>query len=62
MPLSKALEGIERPIWLIAGGRDKGGDFSRLTGDGPTSRQACRFDWGSRTVVEGGLGWRDDHK
>jgi UDP-N-acetylmuramoylalanine--D-glutamate ligase len=27
----KALEGIERPIWLIAGGRDKGGDFSRLT-------------------------------
>jgi UDP-N-acetylmuramoylalanine--D-glutamate ligase len=27
----KALEGIDRPIWLIAGGRDKGGDFSRLT-------------------------------
>jgi UDP-N-acetylmuramoylalanine--D-glutamate ligase len=26
----KALEGIGRPIWLIAGGRDKGGDFSRL--------------------------------
>src|SRR6185503_15322502 len=26
----KALEGIDRPIWLIAGGRDKGGDFSRL--------------------------------
>jgi UDP-N-acetylmuramoylalanine--D-glutamate ligase len=26
----KALEGIEQPIWLIAGGRDKGGDFSRL--------------------------------
>lgn len=27
----KALEGIDEPIWLIAGGRDKGGDFSRLT-------------------------------
>ena len=27
----KALQGIDRPIWLIAGGRDKGGDFSRLT-------------------------------
>ena len=27
----KALEGIDRPVWLIAGGRDKGGDFSRLT-------------------------------
>jgi UDP-N-acetylmuramoylalanine--D-glutamate ligase len=26
----KALESINRPIWLIAGGRDKGGDFSRL--------------------------------
>ena len=26
----KALESIDRPIWLIAGGRDKGGDFSRL--------------------------------
>lgn len=26
----KALESIESPIWLIAGGRDKGGDFSRL--------------------------------
>jgi UDP-N-acetylmuramoylalanine--D-glutamate ligase len=26
----KALEGIEQPILLIAGGRDKGGDFSRL--------------------------------
>jgi UDP-N-acetylmuramoylalanine--D-glutamate ligase len=27
----KALEGIDHPILLIAGGRDKGGDFSRLT-------------------------------
>ena len=27
----KALESIDQPIWLIAGGRDKGGDFSRLT-------------------------------
>jgi UDP-N-acetylmuramoylalanine--D-glutamate ligase len=27
----KALEGIDNPIWLIAGGRDKGGDFARLT-------------------------------
>jgi UDP-N-acetylmuramoylalanine--D-glutamate ligase len=27
----KALEGIDDPIWLIAGGRDKGGDFGRLT-------------------------------
>jgi UDP-N-acetylmuramoylalanine--D-glutamate ligase len=26
----KALEGIEQPIWLIAGGRDKGADFTRL--------------------------------
>jgi UDP-N-acetylmuramoylalanine--D-glutamate ligase len=26
----KALESIDRPILLIAGGRDKGGDFSRL--------------------------------
>ena len=26
----KALEGIDHPIWLIAGGRDKGGDFARL--------------------------------
>ena len=26
----KALQSIEQPIWLIAGGRDKGGDFSRL--------------------------------
>ena len=26
----KALESIDEPIWLIAGGRDKGGDFSRL--------------------------------
>ena len=26
----KALESIHQPIWLIAGGRDKGGDFSRL--------------------------------
>jgi UDP-N-acetylmuramoylalanine--D-glutamate ligase len=26
----KALESIDHPIWLIVGGRDKGGDFSRL--------------------------------
>jgi UDP-N-acetylmuramoylalanine--D-glutamate ligase len=26
----KALESLEQPIWLIAGGLDKGGDFSRL--------------------------------
>jgi UDP-N-acetylmuramoylalanine--D-glutamate ligase len=26
----KAVESIDQPIWLIAGGRDKGGDFSRL--------------------------------
>ncbi|CUS34788.1 UDP-N-acetylmuramoylalanine--D-glutamate ligase [Candidatus Nitrospira nitrificans] len=26
----KALESVDQPIWLIAGGRDKGGDFSRL--------------------------------
>jgi UDP-N-acetylmuramoylalanine--D-glutamate ligase len=26
----KALHSIDQPIWLIAGGRDKGGDFSRL--------------------------------
>jgi UDP-N-acetylmuramoylalanine--D-glutamate ligase len=27
---SKALESLEQPVWLIAGGRDKGGDFTRL--------------------------------
>ncbi len=27
----KALHSIDQPIWLIAGGRDKGGDFSRLS-------------------------------
>ncbi|GKS57161.1 UDP-N-acetylmuramoylalanine--D-glutamate ligase [Nitrospira sp.] len=27
----KALEGLDQPVWLIAGGKDKGGDFSRLT-------------------------------
>ena len=32
----KALESIDQPIWLIAGGRDKGGDFSRLA---PVIRQ-----------------------
>ena len=26
----RALESIDHPIWLIAGGRDKGGDFARL--------------------------------
>jgi UDP-N-acetylmuramoylalanine--D-glutamate ligase len=26
----KAIESIDQPVWLIAGGRDKGGDFSRL--------------------------------
>jgi UDP-N-acetylmuramoylalanine--D-glutamate ligase len=26
----KALDSIDQPIWLIAGGRDKGGDFTRL--------------------------------
>ena len=35
----KALESIEQPIWLIAGGRDKGGDFSRL---GPLSRRRVK--------------------
>ena len=35
----KALESIEQPIWLIAGGRDKGGDFSRLT---PLIRQRVK--------------------
>jgi len=33
------LEGIDHPIWLIAGGRDKGGDFSRLA---PAIRQRVR--------------------
>lgn len=28
----KALESVEQPLWLIAGGKDKGGDFSRLKG------------------------------
>ena len=35
----KALESIESPIWLIAGGRDKGGDFSRLA---PSIRQRVK--------------------
>lgn len=35
----KALESVEQPIWLIAGGRDKGGDFSRLT---PLIRQRVK--------------------
>lgn len=35
----KALESIDRPIWLIAGGRDKGGDFSRLA---PVIRQRVK--------------------
>ncbi len=26
----KALESVEQPVWLIAGGKDKGGDFGRL--------------------------------
>jgi UDP-N-acetylmuramoylalanine--D-glutamate ligase len=35
----KALESIDQPIWLIAGGRDKGGDFSRLA---PAVRQRVK--------------------
>jgi UDP-N-acetylmuramoylalanine--D-glutamate ligase len=35
----KALESIDQPIWLIAGGRDKGGDFSRLA---PLIRQRVK--------------------
>jgi UDP-N-acetylmuramoylalanine--D-glutamate ligase len=35
----KALESIDQPIWLIAGGRDKGGDFSRLV---PAVRQRVK--------------------
>ena len=35
----KALESIDGPIWLIAGGRDKGGDFSRLA---PAIRQRVK--------------------
>jgi UDP-N-acetylmuramoylalanine--D-glutamate ligase len=35
----KALESINQPIWLIAGGRDKGGDFSRLA---PAIRQRVK--------------------
>ena len=35
----RALESIDQPIWLIAGGRDKGGDFSRLT---PAIRQRVK--------------------
>ena len=35
----KALESIDQPIWLIAGGRDKGGDFSRLV---PAIRQRVK--------------------
>lgn len=35
----KALESIDQPIWLIVGGRDKGGDFSRLA---PAIRQRVK--------------------
>lgn len=35
----KALESIDQPLWLIAGGRDKGGDFSRLA---PAIRQRVK--------------------
>ena len=35
----KALHSINQPIWLIAGGRDKGGDFSRLA---PAIRQRVK--------------------
>lgn len=35
----KAIESIDQPIWLIAGGRDKGGDFSRLA---PAIRQRVK--------------------
>lgn len=35
----KALHSIDQPIWLIAGGRDKGGDFSRLA---PAIRQRVK--------------------
>ncbi|MCP9454687.1 MAG: UDP-N-acetylmuramoyl-L-alanine--D-glutamate ligase [Nitrospira sp.] len=35
----KALESIDRPIWMIAGGRDKGGDFARLA---PLVRQRVK--------------------
>jgi UDP-N-acetylmuramoylalanine--D-glutamate ligase len=35
----RALESIDRPIWLIAGGRDKGGDFTRLA---PAIRQRVK--------------------
>jgi UDP-N-acetylmuramoylalanine--D-glutamate ligase len=35
----KALESLDQPIWLIAGGRDKGGDFTRLA---PAIRQRVK--------------------
>ena len=35
----RALESIDQPIWLIAGGRDKGGDFTRLA---PAIRQRVK--------------------
>ncbi len=35
----KAIESLDQPIWLIAGGRDKGGDFSRLV---PAIRQRVK--------------------
>ncbi|MGQ0695697.1 MAG: glutamate ligase domain-containing protein [Nitrospiraceae bacterium] len=35
----RALESINQPIWLIAGGRDKGGDFTRLA---PAIRQRVK--------------------
>lgn len=35
----KAIESIDQPLWLIAGGRDKGGDFTRLA---PAIRQRVK--------------------
>ena len=35
----RALESIDQPIWLIAGGRDKGGDFPKLA---PAIQQRVR--------------------
>ena len=40
----KRWKSIDQPIWLIAGGRDKGGDFSRLDPGGQRRvTEACHL-------------------
>ena len=59
----KALERIDQPIWLIAGGRDKGGDFSRLDSGGQSAGHARDSDRRGGAAFATGLGGcRDDDR